>query len=224
MLLALDTCVGACSVAIASPDHRSLLAVRSEPRERGHAEAILPMIRDTLADIGISASEIDRIAVTLGPGSFTGVRVGLAAAKGLALARSAPIFGCSSLQVLAASCGDPDRDIQSLAVIDARRDQVYAQAFNIPAGLVAPVAVGDPYVGSVEGLATRIKPETKLTGNGTGLALQAGLCAEGQIVTRDAPDIRLLAGIARAATDAEWQNPVSPLYLRAPDAKRARAS
>ena len=106
---------------------------------RGHAEALMPLIAEVMSAAGVEFSELDRIAVTVGPGSFTGLRVGVAAARGIALAAGTPAIGLTTLSVLAAPFFHADESKPLLAVIDARHSQVYMQLFG-PGGrsLIAP--------------------------------------------------------------------------------------
>ncbi|MGH7024255.1 MAG: tRNA (adenosine(37)-N6)-threonylcarbamoyltransferase complex dimerization subunit type 1 TsaB, partial [Caulobacteraceae bacterium] len=99
-LLAIDTCLAACQAAVISDG--VALASLSEPMARGHQERLGPMVREAMDQAGLRFSELDRIAVTVGPGSFTGLRVGLAFAKGLALALDIPCTGVGTLAALAA--------------------------------------------------------------------------------------------------------------------------
>ena len=102
-ILAFDTCLGAVSVAVRrrGAGGEWLMRHACETRERGHAERLMPMVAETMAAAGLAFSDLDRIAVTVGPGSFTGVRVGVAAARGLALASGIAVVGATSLAVMA---------------------------------------------------------------------------------------------------------------------------
>ncbi len=133
LVLALDTCLGACSVAVA--DELRSLACASEPMTRGHQEHLAIMARETMRASGAPFSALDRIAVTVGPGSFTGLRVGLAFAKGLALALQRPCVAIGSLEALALSV---DMDGLRVAAIDAGRGQLYFQIFQAGQALTAP--------------------------------------------------------------------------------------
>ena len=97
---------------------------------RGHAEALMPLIAGVMSDAGVEFTDLDRIAVTVGPGSFTGLRVGVAAARGIALAAGKPAVGLTTLSALAAPFFDADESKALLAVIDARHSQVYMQLFG----------------------------------------------------------------------------------------------
>ena len=134
--LALDTCLGACSAAVIDDGH--VVASRSEPMTRGHQERLGPLVRELMMGAGLAFPAIERIGVTVGPGSFTGLRVGLAFAKGLALALGRPCVGVGSLEALAASI---DRNGSAAAVIDAGRGAVFLQLFENGAGLTAPDSV-----------------------------------------------------------------------------------
>ena len=141
-LLALDTATEACSAALLVGD---AVIERSEIAPRRHAELILPMIESLLGEAGISRRQIDAIAVGRGPGAFTGVRLAISVAQGLALGLDVPVVPVSSLAALAQDA-PPDNDEPILAVIDARMGEVYAGAFRRNAdGMVA--AIGSESVG-----------------------------------------------------------------------------
>src|SRR5579872_7102287 len=101
IVLGLDTALGACSAAVLAQGRP--LAVRSEPMTRGHQERLALMVREAMEAAGLPFSSLDRVGVTVGPGSFTGLRVGLAFAKGLGLALAKPCVGVGTLEALAAS-------------------------------------------------------------------------------------------------------------------------
>ena len=103
-ILALDTSMGACSAAVLAVDGAARrLILRDVPMARGHAEALMPMVAEVMQESGLAFAELDLIAATLGPGSFTGVRIAIAAARGLALVTRAKLFGTDSLSVVARS-------------------------------------------------------------------------------------------------------------------------
>lgn len=130
LVLAFDTTAAACSVALVR-DGVTLASV-SEPMDQGQAEALLPLIERVMGDAGISYDALDRIAVTVGPGSFTGVRVGLSTARALGLAASKPVIGISSLEVLAYGVPAMERAQAALilAAVDTKRGDLYLQAFD----------------------------------------------------------------------------------------------
>jgi tRNA threonylcarbamoyladenosine biosynthesis protein TsaB len=204
LVLAFDTALETCSAAIAA-DGR-VLAARAEPMARGHQERLAPLVEEIAREAGIGFTELDRIGVTRGPGSFTGLRVGLAFAKGLGFALRRPVVGIGVLEALAA--GAPG---VVAAVIDARRGQVYVQAFRDGAPLTEAEAL------SVETAVERLTPlrPVRLTGPGAHLLAEAFPGAE--LVTAAGADPAVLARLT-----AEAREPLpapEPLYLRAPDAK-----
>ena len=207
IVLALDTCLGACSTALADGDR--LLGECSEPMTRGHQERLAPMARELMAGAGVSCADRDRIGVTVGPGSFTGLRVGLAFAKGLALALGRPCVGVGTLEALAATCGATGR---CATVIDAGRGCLYFQIFEAGTALSAPATA------PVEVVAARLADLSiggEMTLVGPGVALLAHAVPGGRWVDLAAPSPATVARLA-ARTPAA---PARPLYLRAPDAR-----
>ncbi len=206
IILGLDTALAACSVAV-TRDGR-VLAAASEPMLRGHQERLAPMAQAVMAEAGLAFAELDRIGVTVGPGSFTGLRVGLAFAKGLGLALGKPCVGVGTLEALAASEPGPGL---TAAVIDAKRNQLYLQAFESGAALMAPDAL------PVETAAARLAELWRggpLRLVGPGAALLAGIAPDAVVIERAAPDPAALCALVAGRT-----TPARPLYLRAPDAK-----
>ena len=206
IVLALDTALAATSVAVLDGD--KVLAVRCEPMERGHQERLAGIVRDTMAEAGIGFASLNRIGVTVGPGSFTGLRVGLAFAKGLALALDIPCVGVGTLEALAASVAAPGL---VGAVIDARRGQVYLQVFRNGVALTQPEAL------PVEDVGARLEQvgakEATLAGSGAALLPPGG---------HTLINIHSTDSIALARLTLQAKDPISrpePLYLRAPDAK-----
>jgi tRNA threonylcarbamoyladenosine biosynthesis protein TsaB len=134
-LLAIETATEACSVALL---HGEALIDRSELAPRRHAELVLPMAESLLAEAGVTRRQLDAIAVGRGPGAFTGVRLAISVAQGLALALDIPVLPVSSLAALAMQA--PQDGAAILAAIDARREEIYACAFRFdPDGLVEPL-------------------------------------------------------------------------------------
>src|SRR4051795_3835431 len=124
-VLAIDTALAACSAAVLDTQRGGIIATETLAMTRGHAEALMPLIARIMDAARLEFSELDRIAVTTGPGSFTGLRVGIAAARGIALAAGKPAFGLSTLSAYAAPLIAKDDSIPVMAVIDARHGQVY---------------------------------------------------------------------------------------------------
>jgi len=124
-LLAIETSTEACSAAVLAGEQ---LIARSEIAPRRHAELLLPMCDQVLAEAGLSRKALDAIAVGRGPGAFTGVRLAISAAQGIALALDIPVIPVSSLAALAMQA--PEDDANILAVIDARMGEIYSAAFR----------------------------------------------------------------------------------------------
>ena len=211
-LLAIDTALEACSVAVARDGEPPVIA--SETIGRGHAERLFGMIDAAMAEAGIVYAGLDRIAVTIGPGSFTGLRVGIAAARGLALVIGCPVVGVGTLAVLAAEARDIVGPLPVLATLDARRGEVYAQLFDGDGR-----ATGEPDAGPPSVIAGRLAAETRIAGSGAApVAAAYGQGAESRIVAISAtPDMASLVAIGLAAPPPTA--PPRPLYVRAPDAR-----
>ncbi|BDX01201.1 tRNA (adenosine(37)-N6)-threonylcarbamoyltransferase complex dimerization subunit type 1 TsaB [Maricaulis maris] len=203
-LLAIDTTGEHCTAALRLADGRDF--VRSESIGRGHAERLAPMVEAVLADAGIAASELSRIGVTTGPGSFAGTRVGVAFARGLALACSAQCLGLSNLAVLAQQAGP----CPALAVLhDAKRGEVILQVWiDGEAGL----AERCPVSGIAERLAQMGLSHCAVTGSGS-IHLPPGFEELG--VTELDPRVMLAMTADLSPADC----PPSPFYARPPDAK-----
>ena len=198
-LLALDTCLAACSAALLRED--GAVFARSEVIGTGHAERIAPMVEALLAEAGVEAGALTRIAATVGPGSFMGTRVGISLAKGLALPRRLPTVPVSTLRGFALSAAGP-----ACVLIDARREQAYVQRFGADgAPLGGPELL--PHAEAVK----RVRSGDRMVGTG----LRAILAQEGAGDEMTAPDPERIARWAEAAPPA----PLRPLYLRPPDAK-----
>src|SRR5690349_23242771 len=129
-VLAIDTALEACSVAVLDTERAEARMHESLPMQRGHAEALMPLVARVLARASLAFSALDRVAVTTGPGSFTGLRVGIAAARGIALAAGKPAIGLSTLAAFAAPLIAADDTLPVVVAIDARHDNVYLQVFG----------------------------------------------------------------------------------------------
>jgi tRNA threonylcarbamoyl adenosine modification protein YeaZ len=215
-VLAIDTALEACAAAVFDTE-RGTLASESLPMLRGHAEALMPLIARVMQKSGVPFTALDRIGVTTGPGSFTGLRVGIAAARGIALAAGKPAIGLTTLAAYAAPY-IADEDETALAVaIDARHQHVYLQIFG-PGGqsLVAPriAAVVDA------GRAAAANRPVRIVGTGAAMLAAAWPAREPAptlVDDRRAPDIVWVARLAVAAEQGASEP--KPLYLRAPDAQ-----
>lgn len=211
-ILAIDTALDLCSVAFVTAAGRG--PALSEPLARGHAERLFAMVEAVLAEDGATLEDADRIAVTIGPGSFTGIRIGLAAARGFALALGRPVIGVDTLEALAASAAErPSGPV--FAAIDARKGEVYAAVHHRGTEVVAPFAA------DVAAALDRVPHDCGLViGSGAPLLAHAATVAGRRLPPLEplaGPDIRKVAAIAAARAPAA--RPPAPLYLRAPDAK-----
>ena len=209
-VLIVDTALGACSAGVVE-DGR-LLGLRTELMTKGHQERLAGMARDAVADAGGGFGALDRIGVTVGPGSFTGLRVGLAFAQGLGAGLDRPVVGVSTLDALAASV-----EVGGLvaAVIDARRGQVYARLFRD--GVAQGAAEALPLDVAVERILEADAAPT-LVGSGVQILSETFPDRLGDAVLKPlaAPTPEALARLT-AAADPATALP-RPLYLRAPDA------
>lgn len=183
----------------------SVLSSCSEPMLQGHQERLAPLVSDVIARSNVAFNDLDRIAVTVGPGSFTGLRVGLAFAKGLGLALDIPVVGLDSLETIAAST---HREGPGLTLIDARRGQAYVRRFD------GARALGPSEAVTVESLLQDARPDW-IAGPGFGLA--ATIWPDAKVDDRAAGDPVALARLAAEADPTAY--PPEPVYLRAPDAK-----
>lgn len=219
-MLAFDTCFDACSVAVAEHRHGAVvvLSARFERFETGHAERLIPMIGEAMEEAGLSFDSITRIAVTVGPGTFTGTRIGIAAARALALATGADAVGVSSLAVMAEVARREIRNETLAVVVDARRGEVYAQTFE--PGEVSNAA-SQPQLLSLAD-AAHLGGDRRITFVGSAAEAVAALATADDRNTQAAlpellPDAAALAHIA--ATLPASTGPLVPFYLRPPDAK-----
>ncbi len=214
-VLAIDTALGACAAAILDSDAGAILASESVPMARGHAEAVMPLIARVMDAAHCEFAQLDRIAVTVGPGSFTGLRVGISAARGIALAAGKPAVGLSTLSAFAAPHVAARSDYAIISAIDARNEQVYFHVFA-PSG----ATLAAPRLDRVRA-AVRAVPFGAAVIVGSAAALVAAHWPSGaeppQVDTRAAPDIGWIARLGAAAQDQG--TPPKPLYLRRPDAR-----
>lgn len=229
-LLAFDTAGTACSAAVWRGG--AIRARRFEIMSRGQSERLVPMIEAVMAEAGIAYPALDAIAVTRGPGGFTGVRIGLATARALALACARPVIGVSNFEAVAAAVPEDERRGRSLAVvIDAKRSDLYVQAFGAVPGAV-PGEGGLAPVTEAQAIAPAnldaILPAGPLLLAGDAVEAARGAL---EVAGRD-----VMAAAAPGQADAGWvaalaagqplpeagAPPPEPIYLRGPDVTLAR--
>ena len=205
-LLAVDTALGACSVAVLDGDQ--ILAHRFEEMARGHAEALAPMVEAAMQKAGLNFAELDRLAVTTGPGTFTGQRVGLAFMRGLKVALKKPLIGVTTLEAMAFATGAE----RAAAIHDAKRDEAYLLLWD-KGEVVLP-----PTVMPLQEALARLRGFGPCRLCGTGApSVKEALGEEFPVSEIHQPDALWVGKLAmtRPASDT----PPAPLYLRAPDAK-----
>lgn len=210
IVLAIDTAGTGCFAAVYDSSDDRVLASAGADIGRGHAEQLMAFVDQALAESGRILSGIDRIAVTVGPGSFTGIRVGVATARGFALALGVPAVGVSVLAALAASARQVHPGRAVLAAMDAKRDELYCQIFEADgtprteAGIVELAEVQNQFAG-FEGI---------ICGSATRHLTVEPASGISQV---DACDIGVVARLGAEADPAGGKP--SPLYLRGPDVK-----
>jgi tRNA threonylcarbamoyladenosine biosynthesis protein TsaB len=215
-VLAIDTALGACSAGVIESGEPEALAQETILMDRGHAEALLPMIERVVSGIEGGFASLERVAVTIGPGSYTGLRVGIAAARGIGLAAGIPVVGVATLAAYLAPLMAGEARGLFAAAIDAKHGQIYVQAVVkgghtvIPAGLMG------------------IRDAVRLLGSGpvqitgsAGALLAADAWTQGiESITSDSAPAPEIAWVGRLGAMADpGQALPKPLYLRDPDAK-----
>ncbi len=205
-ILAVDTALGACSVAVLDGD--AVLAHQFAEMTRGHAEALAPMVDETMRRSGIAFAALDRLAVTTGPGTFTGQRVGLAFMRGLRVGLKKPLIGVTTLEAMAAATGAQ----RAAAIHDAKRDEAYLSLWEYGAVVLESMVM--PFADAI--LRIRAFGPSVLCGTG---APKAGEALGPEFIVTDIrqPDALWVARLAMARPVPDM--PPAPLYLRAPDAK-----
>ena len=218
-LLAIDTAQGALSVALVRGE--DILSHHFELRTRGHAEELTGLIARLLDEARLTPADLTSLAVTVGPGTFTGLRVGLATARGFALARGLPLVGVTTLEAIAFPVIAQPGEVIA-ASFDARREELYLQAFD-----AAHEPLTEPLLVNVDDAASHLTgTRFVLVGTGSEI-LSEKLKARGssfRLAENPAqPDALTVARIAQARIKAQglekFAKAPEPLYLRAPDAK-----
>jgi len=221
LILALDAAGARCSVCLWREG--AALAELSEEMTRGQAERLVPMMQEVLSAGGANAGEIAAIAVTSGPGSFTGVRIGLAAAMGYGLAFGVPVVAIDSFSAAKASLSAEERDLRPLIVaLAAKRREVFVEAWDaaevcvLPRQLIAPDALAEAWT----------HPDGLLAGDGAEQLAPAFRAAGRDVTLARSGGSVSAAAVAALASGREWpevgQFP-SPIYLRDADTTKPKA-
>ncbi len=208
LILAFDCSGPACSVAVWRDG--AVLARDRELMDRGQAEALMPMIDRVMKTAGAGYDDLGRIAVTVGPGSFTGVRAGLAAARGLALASKAPAVGILTTAALAAAVPEAERrDADVIAAIDTKRGDFYVQRFGADGADLGP-----PDAVTAADLPVRFEGKVVIVGD----AAEAAAAAFGNRATVSSAARLVDAGVlaALAARTAPQPDGPAPVYVHPP--------
>lgn len=215
IILAIDTSLAAASACIFDGAKSEILARETIAMERGQDQALLPVIDRVVADGVGSARRIERIAVTVGPGSFTGIRIGISAARAIGLALDTPVVGVSTLAAYAAPVVLEKTNGVVAAAIDARHGRVYVTAFTGGRPVVAPrVCLPKEAVRAMGS-----GPLWLCGPSASAIAIEAraiGLAAE-IVGTQGEPDISFVARLGQMADPATAT--ATPAYMRAPDIK-----
>jgi tRNA threonylcarbamoyladenosine biosynthesis protein TsaB len=216
LILAIDTALDACAAGVLDTEAGKLIAQESQAMKRGHAEALMPLIARVIKESGIAFASLDRIAVTTGPGSFTGLRVGLSAARGIALAANKPVVGLTTLTAYAAPVVSQNAEQPVISAIDARHDHVY---FQVVSGDGSSLIL--PRVAPIEeALGASQYGAPYLVGNAAKILSQrwpSHAPPPFKVDTQAAPEIAWVAWLGAAVSPNTA--PARPFYLRAPDAK-----
>ncbi len=216
LILAIDTALDACAAAVLDTGTSKVIAMESQAMKRGHAEALMPLIARVMKETGIPFAALDRIAVTSGPGSFTGLRVGLSAARGIGLAAGKPVVGLTTLSAYAAPIVSEGAEQPVISAIDARHDHVYLQVVSgNGSSLVRPKVAS-----MEEALEASRFGAPHLVGNAAKILAErwpSDAPPPFKVDAQPAPDIIWVAWLG-AAVNPDTA-PAKPYYLRAPDAK-----
>lgn len=205
MILVIDTSGPVCAAGIYDAGANALVAGKSEMLGKGHAERLIPMIDEVLREAGFTLKDMTRIGVTIGPGSFTGIRVGVAAARGFALSLGIPAIGVTTLQVVAEQVLEIAPPAPVAAMIDAGREEIFTQVF-LPDGepVTEPAAYGHD---DARAIVARFG------------AIAAGSGADALEGRAHGPDSYPLDRIARIAVRSPDDVSASPVYVRGAGAK-----
>jgi len=219
LILAIDTALDACAAAVLDTEAGELIAQESQSMKRGHAEALMPLIGRVIAGSGTVFANLGRIIVTTGPGSFTGLRVGLSAARGIALAANIPVVGVTTLAAYAAPIVSQNLEHPVISAIDARHDHLYLQVVSgNGSALVRPCVTP-----MTEAVSAWRFGAPYIVGNAAHLLAEhwpSHAVAPFKVDPQAAPDIAWVGWLGAAISPNTA--PARPFYLRAPDARPAK--
>jgi len=220
-ILAIDTSCGAASAAVYDDVAREALAQETIPMAQGHAEALAPMVQRVMEKVEGGFPTLDRVAVCVGPGSFTGIRIGLAMGRAIGVALSAPVVGVSSLVAFAGPLLADPRPGVIIAAIDANHGQIYFQLFE-PSG--RPLFV--PRVAKLRDAIRLIGGGTaRLCGNAASIIADETAKTGGDFDASQATPFPDIVAIARAGLALDPASaPPRPIYVKPPDAQPSQAA
>lgn len=209
-ILALDSATSACSAALWQDG--ALRARRFAEMARGQSEVLVPMVAEVMAEAGLGFADLDLLAVTVGPGAFTGIRIGLSTARALALAAGKQLAGIATAEAVAAAVPEAERQGRNvLAVLDSRREELWVQAFSPTLEPLGDIAALTP----LEVAALDLGPVV-LAGDASDLVAPL-IPAATQASSAGAPDAAKVAALAARHWAAGTALPAEPLYLRPAD-------
>ncbi len=224
-ILALDTSMGACGAAVLIADGAAQrIVLCEESMARGHAEALMPMVAEVMAGVSLDFTALDLIAATLGPGSFTGVRIAIAAARGFALVTGAELWGTDLLSVMAKAAlesGTVSGDKPFAVTVDARAESLYLGLYDGEGRRLE-----GPLLESADQAAALLPGDLAIAVGSGAVHLADAALKRGRRVDAKLPDLQPnAAALAELALGAEETlSTLRPLYLRPPDAKPQAAA
>ncbi|MBB5575163.1 MULTISPECIES: tRNA (adenosine(37)-N6)-threonylcarbamoyltransferase complex dimerization subunit type 1 TsaB [Rhizobium] len=207
IVLALDTAGVDCAAAVYDSGSDSVMGEVTETIGRGHAEHLMDVVDRALAKADIALAAVERVVVTVGPGSFTGIRIGVAAARGFALSLNIPAVGVTTLEVMAAAARETNPGKSVLAAIDAKREEIYLQSFD---------ADGHPLD---EARAVTTDEARTIADAFDGVVTGSAVARLSDAPPAARPDAFPIATVARLGAVKPVSEKPKPLYLRGPDAR-----
>lgn len=204
-MLAIDTAMNACSAAVYDKA-RGRSFIRSEPMVRGHAEMLMPLVENVMAQSGLAYKDLECIVTTVGPGAFTGLRIGLSTAKALGLARDIPVVGLTTIEILAAQFFSAYQKPCAI-LIETKREDYYVCFFGANGKAVSEAAVM-----SGAAVAQALQPGMAIAGDAVERFSQEYPGFEKHLIEAPDPDVMF-----HLASDAGFEGAAEPVYLRGAD-------